>query len=413
MSTKRWLGQAASVFDTWTVSLSGTVVSQTYTLTINSKTVTYVAGSSDSVAVILAALATNWNASTSPEFMELAAVASSTNIVITQDIAGRPTTITASTSGAATFSISNTTAATGPMFFDNGQNWSGGSAPANSDTLVFDSGNVNCSYNINTSLTGITVNVNQGYSGNIGLPLINASSNQSNTYAEYRTTNLTLAGGTVVINDTLIQQCNLAFGANAFTLRVLAAGQRLTPSIPVVLVTGGTAGAEVDITKGDVGVAFYQGNTATIPLIKTGYLSNALTDVSLIAGLGATLTTVTKNGGNATFRCNVTTITQEVAGGTVTLTDAAAVTTLTAYSGTVNLNSTGTLATLNLYGDATLNCNSDPRAKTITNAINVYGSKCSVIDDQKSINSGTLSLNTNGLQSWGVSHGGNTTASYT
>ena len=413
MSTRRWLGNAAAVKDLWTVALSGTVASQTYSMTINGKSVTYVAGGGDTVATILAGLVANWNASTILEFTELTAagvgtVGSYTGMTVTQDVAGRPTTITVATGGAATFTITNTTAATGPNFFDNSQNWSGGSAPANSDTIVFDNGTVGCWYNINTSLTGITMNVNPGYSGTIGLPQINSLG-----YAEYRTTNLTFAGGTVNLKSPTLQQCNLAFGANTATVRVLATGSRLSQYIPVVLITGGNGSSALYITQGDVALAYYQGQTATFPTVDTGYLTSPNTDVQFTAGSGATLTTIVKNGGVATLYAGATTITQGPAGGTLTLADSSAVTTLNVQNGTCNLSTTGTVATINLYANATLTADSDPRAKTVTNNINCYDSTVTVTDSAKTINSGTLSLNAQGNQFVNVQHGANTTIVYT
>lgn len=56
-TTKRWLGNAASVTDVWTITLSGTVVSQTYSVTINGKSVTYTANGSSTVSIILQGLA--------------------------------------------------------------------------------------------------------------------------------------------------------------------------------------------------------------------------------------------------------------------------------------------------------------------------------------------------------------------
>ena len=416
MSTKRWLGNAASVTDLWTVNLSGTVISQTYTITINGKSITYIAGGSDTVAIICAALVAAWRVSTIPEFAELTAAGigsagSFTGITATQNVSGRPSIITAATGGGATFGITNTTAATGPNDFTNAQNWSTGTAPANSDTLVFDNGSIACCYNINSSLTGVTVYVNPGYSGTIGLPYIN--SNGSVTYSEYRTTALTLAGGTAVINAPNCQQCNLAFGANTTTVRVLATGSRLTSTIPVVLITGGNGSSALDVTKGDVGVAYYLGQTATFPTVSTGYSTSPPTDANVVLGAGCTLTTVTKNGGVMTVSASATTITQDVYGGSITLTDAMAVTTVNIYAGTCYLNTTGTIATINLYGSATLNADGDPCGKTITNNINCYAPSVTVIDTAKSINAGTLSINSQGTTSVNVQHGGNVTQVYT
>ena len=332
-------------------------------------------------------------------------------MTVTQNAAGRPTVISVATNGTAAFTITNTTAATGPNDFTNPQNWSTGTAPANSDTLVFDNGNTSCKYNLGSSLTGITVSVESGYSGLIGLPFIN-SDNPNTSYSEYRPTALTLAGGTAIVNAPQCSQCNLAFGPNTASVRVLATGQRANSATPVVLITGGNSSSELDIHKGDVGLACYQGQTATFPTIKTGYVSQPLSDVALTIGLGATLTTVTKNGGNVTSRVGAVTINQDVSGGTLTLTDSATVSTLNVFAGTVNLSTSGTVATINLYGSATLNCDGDPRVKSVTNAINVYSSSVTVIDSAKTINAGVLTLASTGLTSVNVRHGANTSIIY-
>ena len=208
-------------------------------------------------------------------------------------------------------------------------------------------------------------------------------------------------------------RCNLAFGANTANIRVLNTGNRPDPNTPVVLITGGNGSSELDITSGDVGLAFYQGTTATIPTIKVGYATNPNADSSLIVGVGATLTTLTKNGGYVSSRSSLSTLTQNLAGGKVDLCDAVAVTTINAYAGTINLSTTGTIGTINLYGKAVLNADADPRAKTVTNPINVFDSTVTILDSQKSINSGTLALAMSGIPSLTVNHGLNSGIVYT
>ena len=402
MATKRWLGNAVAIQDLWTASLSGIVTSQTYSMTINGKSVTYISTGIDTVATVLAALATNWNASTITEFTEATASAGSTTLTITGDKAGNPLSITVSTTGGASFSIANTTSATGPNDFGNGQNWTGGSAPANSDTLVFDTGSVDCAFGLTTSLSGITLIVNPGYSGNIGLYYLNKNSQTS--YYEYRPQYLTLAGGTVTINAPSVQRCNLAFGANQAIVQVMATGSRIDKYTAPVLIVGGNSSSQLDITKGDVAIANYQGDSATFPTVQTSYTGNAPTDVNLYCGPGAVLTTITKNGGNLTINSNVANLTQGVAGGTVTIA-AGGVATLIAENGTVNYSSVGVLGTATIAGQAVLTFDGDPRAKSVTSPIQVYGDRASVSDNAKTVNSGTLSVTTNQTTSINVSHG--------
>jgi hypothetical protein len=218
-----------------------------------------------------------------------------------------------------------------------------------------------------------------------------------------------LAGGTVIVNSPGISLCNLAFGANTATVRVLNTGARSDANTPVVLITGGNGSSELDITKGDVGVAFYQGTTATIATIKTGFASNAASDVSLIIGVSATLTTITKSGGYLSTRSSLTTLNQDVGGGSVDLRDSVTVTTVNQYAGTVNYSTNGTIGTINAYNKAIVNFDSDPRGITLTNPINVYSSLVTINDNQKRVNSGTLSITMNGAASVNYSHGANAT----
>jgi hypothetical protein len=429
--SKRWLGQAASTVDVWTITVANVWATlDTVTVTINGKDLVITIGTLVTTAQVATTIKEAFNASSAPTFTDTTATCTPANggatmpelaeytasvvgstVVLTARNSGIPGTIASSevTAGSGTASIAHTVSATGPYSFTNAQNWSGGVAPANSDTLIYDNGSVPCKYDLNTALTGIILKVEPGYSGTIGLPLINADG--SNTYNEYRTTSLTLAGGTATINGP-ITRCNLAFGANTAIVRVLATGNRPDPYTPVVLLTGGDGSSTLNVSKGDVSTAFYQGTTATFSSANTGYINNPLSDVSYICGAGTTLTTLTKNGGTALLYAGATTVTQDLAGGTLTINDAAAVTTVNVYGGTFNQNTTGTVGTTNLYGSSVLNFDGDPRMKTST-TVNVFSEKVTVIDNQRSVNSGVLTLATHGCNSVNVQRGGNTSIVYT
>lgn len=417
MTALRWIGNAPAIQDLWTISApSGTIVSQTYSVTINGKSVSYTAGGSDTASVILAglqaALSSIANAPP-PEFQELTWTALPvggpyTSLTGTMDVAGVPAIVTVGTGGAATFTIANTTAASGPNWFSVAQNWDQGTAPANSSTCYFDNGSIPCLYGLSTALTGVTVVVSQGYSGLIGLPSLNQqNSNSGGTYSEYRTTSLTLAGGIFTLNSTSVQRCNIAFGAHTSTILIQASSlQRLLTNVPVVLVTGGNSSSTLAIIKGDVGVAFYENSTAQFTTVNTGYATNPSADVKLFVGVGTTLTTVTKNGGYVELHSSAVTLSQDYSGGVLALCDAITVTTVNAYGGTIQFSTTGTVGTFNLYGNAVLSCAADPRAHTITNPINVYAGQVQINDPAKTINSGVLSIAANGLQSVNFNFGG-------
>lgn len=395
MATKRWISGVSPTFDLWTLTLSGTVTSQTYTLTVGNQTIAVVAGGGDTVATIFLALYAAYISTTSPvaqEFKELTPALDNTTtptqMTLTGTVRGVPHTVSFTSGGAATIAATNTTVAVGPNFFNVGGNWSGGVAPANGDVLYFDSGNVECKYGLNSTLTTVTVNVTAGYSGKIGLPDRNAD---AASYTEYRTTSLTLDGGTLVVNAPSVNLCRLNFGSTLATIRVLDSGPGINGT-PAVLVRGGAASSELDLTKGSVGCAIYAGESFNLPTVKQSYLDNQQSDSRLVLGVGgSTVTALTKTGGILESNVAVTTFTQGIAGGSSTFL-AGAVGTLNANGGEVDYRSASTITTLNLHNDADVSFDADPRALTVTNAITMTGRNCKISDGAKRINSGVLTL---------------------
>ncbi len=412
-TVKRWISSAQSTYDLWTLSLSGTVTSQTYTITINSKTVVYVAGSLDTVATIMAAFVTAWNSTSNPvpsEFKELTATTDGTNVYLTGVQSGVPHTVTFATSGAATISATNTTAATGPNDFANAYNWSNSIAPTNGDTFIFDSGAGQCLYNLGTSLTGCTVIVNPNYTGQIGLPDINTT-NSNGSYFEYRTRYLTLAGGNATINAPSVNLCRLAWGSNTYTAEIQNSGPGVSGT-PAVLITGGNVSSKCYVIKGSVGLAALATETGECAFTQS-YLANQAGDANVIIGSGQTITTVSKTGGVLVMNCGCTTFTQGPTGGTTTIQGSGAITTLNVNGGLCYPNSTGTVTNCTIQNDGVMNMNTDSQAKTFTNAITMYGPSARLMDDSKVINSGVLSVVTTGCPTANISHGLSNTVSLT
>lgn len=412
MATKRWQGSAQLANDLWTLTVSGTIVSQTYAVTINGKSLSYAAGGSDTATIIYAAFVTLWNSTAvpaPPEFKELIATSDASGLYLNGTKSGVPHTISITTGGAATVAATNTTVGTGPNSFANGANWSGGVAPANSDVLVYDSGNVPCLYDLATILTGVTVIVSQNYTGQIGLPDINTSS-PSGQYFEYRTKYLTLAGGTANINAPKVNLCRIAWGAHLYTAEILNSGPG-TNGTPAILMTGGNSSSNCYVVKGTLGLAILAGETGSLALLSLAYSGNQATDANVTCGSGMTLVTVNKSGGILVLNSGATTLSQWLTGGTVTTLGSAAFTTINLNGGTGFLNATGTIATLNVANDGVANFATDPQGKTISNAINVFGSIAQVLDPSKVVNSGVLSVITVGTPLKNLDHGVSNTIS--
>jgi hypothetical protein len=55
----------------------------------------------------------------------------------------------------------------------------------------------------------------------------------------------------------------------------------------------------VNVNKGQVGIAFFPGNVATVDDLNVGYVSNVNGDVQLTIGALASIGTVTQNGGTS------------------------------------------------------------------------------------------------------------------
>jgi hypothetical protein len=397
VATQRWLGNAAPVTQVTTLTPASPSVNDTFTVTCNSKSISYQTAVG-TVADVCNGLANaiNNNVGNYAEFKEFTAQNNAnTTIVLTGNTPGLPFTVSVSvtTSGSATFSQTATTAATGPNDFANGANWSTGSAPAGGDDVYFDAGSVPCLYGLSqASITLNSLSVYAAYTGTIGLPLYATAG-----YRQYRTLELTISATTVNIGQQVTPgvgagsgRIKLNVGSNACTLNVFGTGQAADAGIPALLWRGTSSSNNVNINKGSVGLAFNPGDTATVATLNIGYVTNQQSDVQLVCGSGCTLTTVVKQGGTAVLNAGSTTVSNYA--GTLTA-QAGAVTTLNCYGGTTVANTTGTITTINYYDNAILDFSQDQRPKTVTNTINVYSQSPQILDPFKVVSSLALSLN--------------------
>src|SRR5437868_4407821 len=124
MSTNRWRGDAPAVAQVDNFTVSATANGAVFTVTCNGKTVTYTAVNSDTTTTVATALLALLNATTIPEFQEVAWT-SSTNILSgTAATIGKPFTITAGATGGGTFSRSAVVVSSGPNDVSVTKNWS-------------------------------------------------------------------------------------------------------------------------------------------------------------------------------------------------------------------------------------------------------------------------------------------------
>lgn len=396
MATRRWKGTAIPVAQVTTIAISGTwATSDTATITINGKDLVLTVGTDTTTAQIATAIKEMFNGEAQagtgdhtfsetgndvPEFNEITASVASSTVTLTADTAGKPFTVSVSESTAGSGAVgtpTEATAPTGPNHFDNADNWSGGAVPVDGDDIVIDQGDVGILYGLDQSaVTPASIKVTNGFTGTIGLPEVNIDAGASNSYFEYRSQYLAL-GNSADATNTAVDigggegsasgRIKLDTGSGQITANVKGTGQRAETAVPTLLWKGTHASNEFNVTKGDVGIAFFAGESATVATLRVGYQENQDGDSTVELNDGCTL--VEQTGGTLTVRDNVTQFDQR--GGESFIEGTAAITTLNLDEGDCRYKSTGTLATANVGGGGNLDFRQDQRTRVLT-TLNLY-----------------------------------------
>lgn len=376
-------GDAPAVAQVDTLTVGGTVeAGDIFISTISVKTLP-VSASSTNLTTTAEEIADAWNASEVPEYMEATAESASAVVTVTADTAGKPFTVTASTTesngGAAdaqAFVRAAVTASEGPYHWDTAENWNGGAVPVNSDDVYLSNSAVSIKYGLAQSAVTLTsLNIDASYTGQIGLAPYDTEGGTARTYYQYRATLLNILATTVNVGlgtgggSSMIR---LDLGANATTINVYSTGAAQQGSYPLYI-KGSASNYTLNVFKGHVGVATEPGHTATLPTVRVGSDTNPTGDARLVLGTGCTITTVTVTAGQVEINANTTTINAK--GGTVVVLLAATVGTLTADAGTIYYQSSGTCTTLTVNSDAVVDFSRDPRARTVTNCTIRKGGK--------------------------------------
>ena len=364
-----WRGDAPNVAQITTLTPANVEIGDTFTATINGKSLT-VTATAATVANVCLLMKQAWDDSTIPEFLEILCENLTTYIKLTAITAGKPFTVTASaTNGGAgntqTFTAATTTANSGANDWSTVANWEADALPANSDDVYIPAGGSSILYGLNqSSVTLTSLTIDQGFTNFIGLPEINAD---GTNYDEYRDTYLRISATTVTIGDGTgggAGRIKLDVGSAQTAITVRNTGNPESESLPACLIKGTHASNVLTITKGSVGVAVQPGEVSTIATVNIGYLTNQDFDSVVRMGSGVTLTTINKTGGNLSIESNSTTINHT--GGELQLL-AGTVTTINCDAGTIYDRSPGTITTLIIGSRGVYDASRDPRAKTITN----------------------------------------------
>ncbi len=401
MGTLRWRGDAPAIAQVDTLTPANVGIGDTFTATINGKSIT-VTATAATVANVTGLMTTAWNASAIPEFAEITATDSTTHVTLTADTAGKPFTVTATeadgnASDTQTFTQATTTACSGPNFWNVAANWSTGAVPIAADDVWIDSG-ASILYGLsNSGATLASLNIMQSFTGEIGLPYINEDGTIE--YTEYRTAYLTLEATVVNIGagvGTGSGRIKLNLGSVQTTVNVFNSGNTAETGLGSIIIKGTHASNTLNVTKGDVDVAPFAGEAATLLTVNVGYLNNQTGDSDVYLGAGVTLTnaTIKVSGGRLeTNSATSGTATITVSGGTVVLNSGGQLG-LAVRGGEVQYNTTGTLGGNPVVSNSGhLDFSRDLRSKAVTNPIEVYGTQARVSDPHKVVSSLVLDMN--------------------
>ncbi len=404
MATRTWLGNAQDIKQVNTVTIAGAWTGNpTITLTINGIEMVVAIGSLVTTAQVATTLKEAWESASTftdstatvspagggtvvPEFADITATVSGSVVSFTADTAGRPFVLTsAETAGSGTALSATPTPATGKHFWDNVDNWSAVTVPVNGDTVVFDSGDVDLLYELTPSTTvhPAAVIITNGYEGRIG----NGEVNKDNAdpdfwYTEYRDKYLTFtfSSGTMTIDiggeeGAGSGRTRIDAGAIQTTMDVKDSGTRVETGEPAITFLGTSTSNEFNVSKGDLGIAFYEGELSSLTTLRVGFTENEFGDAEVVCGSGTTFSTdtITVTGGKLTISSNNATIEQTggeliVLGGTHT--------TINCDGGNLSYRSNGTVTTLRV-SDGHFDKSADMRATTITTVQLYKGAKLS------------------------------------
>jgi hypothetical protein len=365
MSTIVWRGDAPVTrqVDTFTPTASN---SQTYTITINGKSVSYTADSGTTVQEICEGLQAALAASTIPEFAEITWTENDSVVTGTGPDDGTPFTATSSATGAGALAQSTVTAAVGPNRVV-AANFVGAALPTNGDTLVIQDSASSLNYSL-SALSAVTVdllNILADFSegGEIGLPYFNRS-NSGGAYYEYRGTYLQIGATEVKIGDGNGQGSGLIklnLGSVQTSIQVFKTGQPTDQDYGAVQLIGTHASNVLRIFGGSVDVAMGPGEVATFATI------TASGGVVRLGG-GCTLTTVEADGNAVVEVRSAATTLQTQGSGIIRKIGSGAVGTIDVGGGTVEYSAAGTITTLVVRAGKTFDASRLTASVTITNS---------------------------------------------
>lgn len=170
MATRNWLGAAPVVSQVATVQITADDASTTYTITIGGIAVS-VAGAGTGVNDTATALEAALTAAGHPYFTDLGYSVATDTVTISGNANGAPFTATSSVNGGTGTigAVTTTTTAESPNHWALATNWSGNTAPVNSDTVIIAGATAPILWNLDQSSLALDeLHIRQSYTGFIG-----------------------------------------------------------------------------------------------------------------------------------------------------------------------------------------------------------------------------------------------------
>jgi hypothetical protein len=381
MTQVQWRGDAPAVAQLTIATPANVEIGDVFSLTINGKSVSYTAAAA-TVADVTAGLTAAVNDSEIPEFGELVASDTATEISLTAATPGVPFTVAASTIDGGgtddqTLTLSEVFSSSGPNDWATPGNWSTGAVPDNGDDVFIEYSDASILYGLDqASVVLSSLNVAASFDGEIGLSRINT--NNTDDYVEYRPQYLAIGAATVAIGSGRGDgsgriQLDLGNTASAVTVRKTA--PPIEFDLPSVLLTGSHAENTVTVVDGSVGIAIVGGETAIVDTLR-----HAGGNVQV--GPDVALDTVERAGeGELVVQCHVGTLTQT--SGSTTVLGAGAIDALTLGGGRVDYRSTGDITSALLTDPrAVLDFSADLQPRTVANCTLQFGA---VLDPHQTV----------------------------
>lgn len=313
--------------------------------------------------------------------------------------------------GSQTLTASPVTVPTGPNYWDDAENWSGGVLPANGDIVYLRNLDTDILYGLETlvAITLAELHIDLSMTGDVGLP----DKDETGQYFQYRPKYLKQPATLIFIGEgegpgNNLTRIDTATGQT--TILQYASGSPSDASLPCVQFIGTHAANIARIFKGSFGAALGGAETAVLATLQVGYQTDRDSDAEVAIGQGCNLDVVDISGGDIDIDLSTN------VAGAITMTggelrivgDNGADSLRLSGEAYCYYNTTGALGGATIVSDqATLDFSQDMRAKTVTNPIEVYGPDAKVIDPHKVVAGLILDYNVTDVEVNGSALGNN------